>query len=269
MQSQITMWSDALMASLSGAFAMFFLAVPRLIGFAVILIVGWIIASLIEKALVALLGVVHFNGFAERAGLSGFIRKVDQDNDASGMIGAIAKWFVRLIALMVAFDALGLPAVSSVLRELLMWLPNLVVALVALVIGGIAAHALGNVVHGAAVEGGLQKPELLARVARGAVWAFAIIVAVHQIGIATELVNTLFIAIVGAFALAAGLSFGLGGRDTAAAIIRNWYRRGQQDLSMPVVDAAGSQTNIFRTQVASGERRSAIADRRHGSGAAL
>lgn len=265
MQSQITMWSDALMVSLSGAFAMFFSAVPRLIGFAVILIVGWIIASLLEKALVSLLGAVHFNGFAERAGLSGLIRKVDQGGDASGTIGAIAKWFMRLIALMVAFDALGLPAVSGVLRELLMWLPNLVVALVALVIGGIAANALGNVVKGAAAEGGLEKPELLAKVASVAVWAFAIIVAVHQIGIATALVDTLFIAIVGAFALAAGLSFGLGGRDTAATIIRNWYRRGQKGLSMPLADAADHETNIFRTQVASGERRSAIADRRHGA----
>lgn len=265
MQSQITMWSDALMVSLSGALAMFFSAVPRLFGFAVILIVGWLIASLIEKALVSLLGAAHFNGFAERAGLSGFIRKVDQNSDASGMIGAIAKWFMRLIALMVAFDALGLPAVSGVLRELLMWLPNLVVALVALVIGGIAARALSGVVKGAAAEAGLQKPELLAKVASVAVWAFAIIVAVHQIGIATALVDTLFIAAVGAFALAAGLSFGLGGRDTAGAIIRHWYRRGQQDLSIPTVDAAEHATNIFRTQVASGERRSAITDRRHGA----
>ena len=265
MQSQITMWSDALMTSLSGAFAMFFSAVPRLIGFSVILIVGWIIASLIEKALVSLLGAVHFNGFADRAGLSGLIRKVDHDGNASRTIGGIAKWFIRLIALMVAFDALGLPAVSGVLRELLMWLPNLVVALVALVIGGIAAHALGNVIQGAAAESGLQKPALLAKIASIAVWAFAIIVAVHQIGIATALVDTLFIAIVGAFALAAGLSFGLGGRDTAGAIIRNWYRRGQQDLSTPVADVAKQETNIFRTQVASGERRRAIADRRHGA----
>lgn len=270
MQSQITMWSDAMMTSLSGALALFFLAVPRLIGFAAILIVGWIIASLSQKALVSLLNAVHFNGFADRAGLSGFIRKVDQDGNASLMMGGIAKWFIRLIALMVAFDALGLPAVSAVLRELLMWLPNLVVALVALVIGGIAAHALANVVHGAAAASGLPKPELLARMARVAVWAFAIIVAVHQIGIATALVDTLFVATVGAFALAAALSFGLGGRDTAAAIIRNWYRRAQkkEELSMPLVDAGGHETNIFRTQVDSSERRRAVADRRHGSSAA-
>jgi hypothetical protein len=73
-------------------------------------------------------------------------------------------------------------------------------------------------------------PELLATVARVAVWAFAIVIAVNQIGVAETLVNTLFMAIVGALAHALGLAFGLGGRETEAEIVRNWYEsgRGQQ-----------------------------------------
>lgn len=262
MQSQITNWSDALMASISGAFAMFFSAVPRIIGFGIILIVGWFIASLIEKALVSLLEAVHFNGFADRAGLSGLIQKSGKQNDASKTIASIAKWFIRLIALMVAFDALGLPAVSDVLRQLLLWLPNLVVALVALIIGGIAANALGNVVRGAAEEGELERPEFLAKVAKAAVWAFAIVVAINQIGVATALVNTLFMATVGAVALALGLSFGLGGRDTASAIVRRWYERGQQKAPQigRAADAAANEMDAMRP---TGERRNAfVTDRR-------
>jgi hypothetical protein len=129
----------------------------------------------------------------------------------------------------VAFDALGLPAVSDVLRQLLLWLPNVVVALVVLVLGGLAARALSNVVRGAAAKSSLGDPELLSRVASGLVWAFAIVVAVNQIGIATTLVNTLFMAVVGAIALALGLAFGLGGRETAGEIVRDWYRRGRQN----------------------------------------
>ena len=78
------------------------------------------------------------------------------------MLGAIVKWFVRLIALVVAFDALGLPAVSEVLQQLLLWLPNLAVAMVALMIGGLAANALSGLVRGAAAEGGLERPDRLA-----------------------------------------------------------------------------------------------------------
>src|SRR5207302_9799334 len=78
---------------------------------------------------------------------------------------------------------------------------------------------------GATAKADLGNPDLLANVARVAVWTFAIVVAVNQIGIARELVNTLFMATVGAVALALGLAFGIGGRDTAAEILRQWYER--------------------------------------------
>jgi hypothetical protein len=148
--------------------------------------------------------------------------------DAAGFVAMIAKWFVRLIVLVSAFDALGLPAVSQVLQQLLLWLPNLVVAIIALVIGGLAANALSRLVRGAAAEAGLGNPDLLATITRVAVWAFAIVVAVNQMGIATALVDTLFMATVGCVALALGLAFGLGGRDTAAEIVRNWYQSGRE-----------------------------------------
>lgn len=228
MQSQISDWGQALMASLAGALAMFFGAIPKVLGFIVILVVGWLIASLIAKAVVALLRAVNFNALADRSGFTEFVRKSGTGTDASGMIGGISKWFVRLIALVVAFDALGLPAVSEVLQQLLLWLPNLVVALVALVIGGIAASALSRLVRGAAAEGGLGNPDLLARIASVAVWAFAIVVAVNQIGVATTLVHTLFTATIGAVALALGLAFGLGARDTAGEIVRNWYLKSRE-----------------------------------------
>jgi len=160
--------------------------------------------------------------------------------DSAGFIANITKWFIRLIVLVSAFDALGLPAVSQVLEQLLLWLPNLVVALVVLVIAGLVANALAGVVRGATAESGLGNPELLANIARVAVWAFAIVVAVNQIGIATTLVNTLFMATVAAFALALGLAFGLGGRDTAALIVRGWYDRGRQ--SAPELAAAAGRT---------------------------
>jgi hypothetical protein len=228
METQITDWGTAMMTSLTGAMALFFAAIPKILGFAVIVIVGWVLASLVEKGVAAILRAVRFNDLAARSGLADFVNKMGTGTDPSGMIGLVVKWFIRLIALVVAFDALGLPAVSDVLRQLLLWLPNVVVALVVLVIGGLAARALSNLVRGAAAEGGLGNPDFLAKLASVMVWAFAIVVAVNQIGIATALVNTLFMAFVGALALGAGLSFGLGGKDTAAEIVRNWYAKARQ-----------------------------------------
>ena len=221
-------WGDAFMTSLTSEIAMFLTAIPRILDIAIILLVGWFLASLLAKGVAALLRTVKFNELAQRSGFSGFVHNMGVETDSSGVIANVAKWFVRLIALVVAFDALGLPAVSDVLRQLLLWLPNLVVALVVLVIGGLAAKALGNLVRGATAQAGFTNPDLLATVARVAVIAFAIVVAVNQIGIASTLVNTLFMGIVGAAALAAGLAFGLGGRDVASRIWERGYSEGQQ-----------------------------------------
>jgi hypothetical protein len=228
MPVQVTEWSDAMFTSLAAAMALLFSAIPKIIGFALILIVGWFVASLIERGLAAVLRTIHFNDLSQRAGLADFVQRMGMNTDPAGMIGLVVKWFVRLIALVVAFDALGLPAVSEVLRQLLLWLPNVVVALVVLVIGGLAARAFSNVVRGTTSEAGLSNSNFLARLASMVVWAFAIVVAVNQIGIATELVNTLFMAVVGALALGIGLAFGLGGRETAAEIVRKAYLKMQE-----------------------------------------
>jgi hypothetical protein len=220
-------WGEAIMTSFSAALAMFLGAVPKVIGFLVILIIGWIVASALAKAVSTILHTVNFNGLAQRSGFSGFVNRMGVHQDASDFLANIAKWFVRLIVLVVAFDALGLPAVSNVLQQLLLWLPNLVVALVVLVLAGLAANALASLVRGATAESGLGSPDFLSNLARVAVWVFGVVVAVNQLGIATTLVNTLFMGFVGALALALGLAFGLGGRDTAADIVRNWYNRGR------------------------------------------
>jgi hypothetical protein len=219
---------EALRASLAGALNTFLSAIPRVIGFALVLIVGWIISSLFARGVQALLHAVKFNELARRSGFADFVQKMGVRNDSSGVIASIVKWFVRLITLVVAFDTLGLPAVSNVLQQLLLWLPNLVVALVVLVIGGLAANALSQLVRGTTAQAGFTNPDMLATVTKVAVWGFAIVVAVNQLGIATTLINTLLIGIVGAFSIAFGLAFGLGGRDRAAQMIDTIGRNAQQ-----------------------------------------
>lgn len=258
MNAQLTDWGQSLMASLSSAMALLFGAVPRVLGFLIILGIGWIVASLIEKLIVTVLRALHFDGFTERAGLAGMVRTVRRE--PSSMLGLIAKWFVRLIALVAAFDALGVPAVSQVFRELLLWLPNLAVALVVLVVGGMAANALGDLVRRATARSRIGGIDALGTAAKWAIWGFAILVAVNQIGIASTLVTALFIAIVGAVALALGLSFGLGGRDTAGAIVRHMYERNRSAAAMmETQEASGRMGQMGYTGV---EHRHALADRR-------
>jgi len=243
-------WGDAIFTSITQALALFLAAIPKIIGFIIILAIGWIVASLVAKGAVALLRSIRFNDMSERSGFAGFVRNTGVYTDSAGFVADIAKWFIRLITLVVAFDALGLPAVSDVLRQLLLWLPNLAVAIVVLIIGGLAANALAGLVRAATAEADLGNPHLLANIARVAVWAFAIVVAVNQIGIARELVNTLFMATVGAVALALGLAFGIGGRDTAAEVLREWYNRTRR-AAPKIEDAADN----IRRDVQTGPER--------------
>ena len=239
----ITDWGTAFMTSMAAALALLLGGIPKLIAFALILIVGWIIAAAVGGVVTRLLRTIDFERLAERSGLRGFVRQMGMQMTASQLIGDIAKWFIRLIALVVAFDALGLPAVSQVLQNLLLWLPNLVVAIVTLVIGGLAATALSRLVRGATSEAGFANPDLLATITSVAVWAFAVLIAVNQIGIAANIVNILFTGVVAATALAAGLAFGLGGREVANEILSGWYQRsGEVGTRMSrAVDAARDQ----------------------------
>jgi hypothetical protein len=264
---------DALRASLAGALSTFVSAIPRIFGFAVILIAGWLIASLIARGIQALLRAVNFNELAERSGLSGFVHSMGVRTDSAGAIAGIAKWFIRLITLVVAFDMLGLPAVSQVLQQLLLWLPNLVVALVVLILGGLAARALSQLVRGATAEAGFTNPDVLATVTRIAIWALAVVVAVDQLGIATTLINTLLVGVIGALALATGLAFGLGGRDRAAQILDRVGReaQGAGPRLQRAADAAGLQAGATGGSKAASQvwvERSGYDRRRTGGGVA-
>jgi hypothetical protein len=221
-------FTETLMASFRDAFSMILSAIPRILGFIVVVAIGWFVSTILARAVTGLLRAIRFDELARKSGLADFLAKMSTGTDSAGVVAGLVKWLVRIVVLLVAFDVLGLPAVSDVMRQLLLWLPNLVVAIFVLFIGGIAARALGNIVRGATAESGFSNPETLANVVRTTVWAFAIVVAINQLGIATNLINTLFTGFVGALAVALGLAFGLGGRDLASRTLENWYDQAQE-----------------------------------------
>ena len=186
-------WGTAVMSSLAAALALLLAGIPKIVGFLVILIMGWLIASAIAGAVTALLRAVKFNDV--RSGPVSRIRRADGHAARSAELpGRPRKWFIRLIVLVcclrcarVARRLAGAAAVADVAAES----------------GGRPGHAGARwpgrecVVqprawrHG---RGRSRQPDMLATIARVAVWGFAIVVAVNQIGIATTLVNTLFMA---------------------------------------------------------------------------
>jgi len=227
MFTAVSDWSEAVLTSLAGAMALFFAAIPN----------GPGVRDHPGRRLVPRrahrpgrgggAATRHVQRPRLKSGFGGFVANVGVNTDSAGFLASVSKWFVRLIVLVVAFDALGLPAVSDVLRQLLLWLPNLAVGIVVLIIGGLLANGAAGLLRGATASAGFKHPDLIANVGRVSVWIFAIIVAVNQIGIAQTLVNTLFMGAVAFVALALGLAFGLGGRDLAGKLLNKWYEEGR------------------------------------------
>jgi mechanosensitive ion channel-like protein len=195
---------------------------PRFLGFVLVLAVGWLLSHLVGRGVTAVLHAARFEDLARRSGLTALAERLGIEAEGTRVVTVLAEWAVRLIALVVAFDLLDLPAISVILQRLLLWLPNLAVALVVLVLGGLAANALAAMVRRSALGAGIGSPDLLATVTQVAVWVFAVIIAVGQLGIARTVVNAVVIGLVGAVALASGLAFGLGGRDRAARLLDRW-----------------------------------------------
>ena len=211
----ITSWGTAIINAFANALNLVLTFIPKLIGFLVILLVGWIVATVISKALTFLLRKIGFDRMANRIGLTRFEQRMGITMDPAGLLGKIVYWFLFLIFLVPAVDALGLTTVSAILGGVIAYIPNVFVAILVLFLGTLLATFVADLVRGATASTNVGNPNIFANIARYAIMGFAALVALEQLQIAQPLIIELFGAIVAAAALAFGLAFGLGGQDTA------------------------------------------------------
>jgi len=212
--------------------------IPRVVGFLVILIVGLILATLVSRALTLVLRKVGFDRMANRIGLSRFEQRMGITLDPAGILGKIVYWFILLIFLVPAADALGLPAVSNILNTLVAYIPNVFVAILVLFLGTLAATFVADLVRGAVASANIGSPKIFAGIARWAIIGFSALVALEQLQISTPLINELFGGIVAALAIAFGLAFGLGGQEAA----RRWLARGEGTVTTAASQISAQQS---------------------------
>jgi len=223
-----------LFAPLAAMLLALFSFIPKLIGALILLAIGWWLAKLAARLVVGFLDRLGFGAAAERTGMFGFMSRPSTTRRAgsrpSWLIGEIVKWFVFLIFVELAAQALGLPAISALLHRVILWIPNLVVALLIVFVAALAAQFVGRMVRG----GSGRNAGFLGSLVEYGIIALAAVVALNQLGIGAVFVDILFAAVIAALALAAGLAFGLGGRNVASQVWRQSYRGVKQ---------AGSKTN--------------------------
>jgi hypothetical protein len=189
---------------------------PILLGALIILIVGWIVAKLIRRAVDFLLKVVRFDLMANKTGITEVLRKGDLKITASQVVSGLVYWLIIIMVLVMTVDALGLPKASDILASVFAYVPRVIVALLVLIVAMFLAGFVSGIVRTACGNANLPKPEMIAGISRWAIIIFAATIAMEELGIAPLLVGTAFNIILGGVVLALALAFGLGGKDAAA-----------------------------------------------------
>lgn len=242
--SNVTNWTSGLVTSITVGMARFFGAIPNILGAIVLLIIGWIVAGIVGGLVTRLCRVIHVDTVADRVGVNRFLQQAGARLRTSNVIGEIIKWVIRLVFIEVAAEQLGMPQVSLIINQILGFVPNIIVAMIILGLGAFLGQLLGGLVRGMASEAQIGNANLLSRLTFGAVMAFAIIAALNELNVAPVVVNTLYIGLVAALALALGLAFGLGGRDTAARLTEQWSGQLEATAKRMQTSQSGSTKNF-------------------------
>jgi hypothetical protein len=196
---------------------------PRLAAALGILMVGLAIAKMVERGTDLALHRIGFDRWMQEGGVTEALERAGTTLDPSSVIARLVFWTMMLLVILISASALGITAVSLLFAELLAYVPNVIAAVMVLVLGILLGEFIKDLVLASA--GGLPGGFNLARAAKGAIILLAVFMALDQLSIAEDIVLVFFVAVVGAAALAAGIAFGLGGRDVAAQISREWYER--------------------------------------------
>lgn len=213
-------WGDVLVFSFQQLWTGVVGFVPQLVVALVIFIIGWIIAVALDKVVAQIFRALKVDRALQGLGAEEPLARAGFRLDSGAFVGALVKWFFILVFLVAAVDVLGLQQVNVFLSDIvLVYLPNVIVAAIILVVAAVIADVMRKVVVGSAKAASLPSAGFLGGVAKWAIWVFALLAALYQLGIAGPFVQTLFTGFVAAFALAVGLAFGLGGKDVAGRFL--------------------------------------------------
>ena len=213
--------------SLFDAFTMAFLSIgqgtiaviPKIIVALIFFGIGWILAVLVEKLVESIFKALKIDSLLKSAGFEDVVKRAGHNLNSGLFVGALVKWFVILVFLIASFNALDLLQVSSFLTSVVSYLPQVIVAVLILMAAVIVGNAMSRVVVASSKAAGIQSAELLGRVTKWSVWIFALLTALFNLGIAPNIILNVVTDLFAGLALALGLSFGLGGKDSAQKII--------------------------------------------------
>jgi hypothetical protein len=197
--------------------------IPNLLGALVIVFAGYLLAKILEKIVDRGLKKIGLNNILARGGVMEAVERSGTHVNPTRVVSNLVFWLVMFAVILAAAIALGLDSLTSVFGELVSYIPSVIAAIVIILVGIVLGQFVGGLI--AASAGAVHGGRALARIGSSGVILLAVFMALQELGIATEIVTTAFAILFGAIALALALSFGLGNRELAAEVTREWYER--------------------------------------------
>lgn len=219
-----TSWASAINSAFQNIFYGVIGFIPNLIVAIIIFIIGWLIGLGIGRLVEQIINSLRVDQALRSVGFERVLNRAGFKLSSGKFLGAIVKWFFIIVFLVAALGVLHLNAVNSFLIQVVQYLPHVIVAVLILFAAAIIANFIEKLVVGSAKAAYISSSVFLGKVARYAIWIFAVLIALDQLDVATAFVQTLFTGVVIAAAIAFGLAFGLGGQESAARFLERFHR---------------------------------------------
>lgn len=212
-------WYEVTLGSLQNLWMAFLEFLPKFIGALIIFLIGWFLAVGIGKLITKVLNIIKLNQLFSKGGWDEAMEKAGIKADVSGFIGAVCKWVLVIVFLLAAVEVLGLGAFAGFLSEVIAWLPNVIIAVIILVVAVIIADITEKIVKASVQKVKVGFANMAGAIVKWSIYVFAVLAILLQLGITPYLIQLLLTGLVAMLALAAGLAFGLGGKDAASEAI--------------------------------------------------
>lgn len=216
----IQTWASVLTGSFQNLWYGIVSYIPNIIVAVIIFVVGWLVGAALAKVIEQVVKSVKLDAALKNTGLNDVVERAGFSLNSGAFLGELVKWFVIIGFLVASLDVLGLNQVNAFLKDVVLsYLPQVIVAVLFILVGAVVAEIAKDVVAGAARAADVKSAGFAGSVAKWAIWIFAILAALDQLQVASGFIQTLFTGIVVAISLALGLAFGLGGQEAAARYI--------------------------------------------------
>ena len=194
---------------------------PTLVSVIVILIVGWMLAALIQKVITRFLKLARLDTASEKTGIANILTKGDINYTLSEIIGVLVYWLIMLVVILIAVNALQLTVAAELLNTVIGYMPSVIASVFILVLGIFFASLIGNTVRTTAANAGVRQARSLGQATQVFISIFVFVEALKQLRIDTTLIDLLIKAVLAALALGVGLAIGLGCKDLAARHVQS------------------------------------------------